>query len=949
MALRSEAIHVVDSERGGKSANAPVLIQVFGGLQLAGQPDASAGIAKGERALLAYLLINSGRPVSVDAIQEALWPGDPPASAVKIIQIYVSHLRRRLGRNAITRFAAGYRLEATRLDLEVARFETAVSQGSRELRANNAAGALIHFDDALRLAESGEAFADLADYEFVRDEADRLDELRWVAEEGHFDASLALGREREIIAELQHAVRVQPLRERLWESLLLTLYRLGRQSDALDAYQTVRGTLASELGIEPGPRLEELQRSILQQDPGLVGPRDGAAPTGNLSKPSKHLIGRTEELGDLVDLLHGDAHLITLTGPGGTGKTQLALTVAAQVGESFADGTYFVDLSAVRDDTLALTSIGQTLGATGPLEARISAGRVLLVLDNLEQIASVAEPLARLLVACPNLRVLATSRVALHLSAECEYAVGTLPTESAVELFIERARAVNYHFVPDASIAEICRRVDGLPLAIELAAARAKVLSTAAILQQLSHRLAVLTGGPRDAPRRHQTLAATIAWSHELLDPPDAALFRRLAIFAGGFTLEAAIDVCDASLDQLATLVDHSLVRRESDRFSFLETIRDFAGEELSQTGEAEAVRARHARYFHDLVERVAADGDVLRQVCDTETDNIRAALSHLSAQPSTEEALDMAKALGFTWYAEGRLAEGDDWFTRALARSDRTETEEREWALVVAGEFPRFRGEWDRAESLKLQALAIARRLDLPRRVASDLCDLGSIAASRGDEDLARERFEESLSIRRRLGLAHGLAFTLSAYAELDMRAGRPLDAVGRLEEAVALLRELGVDAPVVGDLGVVSLIGLAEAQHQLGQLEAAAALFEEGLELGARLGLVDAGRAGIEGAAGVLIARGRDEERAARLLGAAARSIAESGFVDESAASRERTERGTRAALGHEAYEARFLEGGSLTLVEAIDLARDALRDLRSSSDRGQTTLKPTLTRQD
>jgi predicted ATPase/serine/threonine protein kinase len=650
----------------------------------------------------------------------------------------------------------------------------------------------------------------------------------------------------------------------------------------------------------------------------------------NLPSFPTSLVGRQDEVAELVDLLRGPARLITLTGPGGTGKTRLAVAAAERIVDHYVHGAYFVDLSPIYDLDLAWSSIAQAVGATGGLDARIGHGTVLLVLDNLEQIASFGEKLASLLAACSNLDVLATSRAPLHIGAEHEYAVAPLPAHDAVELFIERAKASDRTFTQDEAVAEICSRLDGLPLAIELAAARIKVLSSAAILRNLDRALPMLTGGPLDAPARHQTLSATIAWSCDLLAPAEISLFRRLAVFAGGSSLEAALSVCEAGLDEITALVDHSLLRRRDDRFVMLETIREFATDLLVKSGDEASTRARHARYFREMLAEssvLSANSGPFRLMVE-ETDNLRAALTFLTEQPSTDDALDIALALWPTWIGQGRVAEGDEWFTRALARSDPTETKRREDALSAAGEFPRFRGDWARAEHLKLQALAMARRLDLPQQVAADLTDLGSMAVLQGDLRLARERLEEALAIRRSLGLPHGLAHALAGIAELDLREGTPAAATEHLEEAVGILRLQGLAAPASLDLGVQSLLHLAEARRQFGDLDRAADLLIEGLQLATEVGLVDAARTGFEVTAGVLVARGR-ADRAAVMLGAAARLLKETGFVDDFAQERAPIEASARASLGDETYRRVWLKGSAMELTEAINLAVISLRD--------------------
>ncbi|HEU5212803.1 MAG TPA: adenylate/guanylate cyclase domain-containing protein, partial [Gaiellaceae bacterium] len=314
----------------------------------------------------------------------------------------------------------------------------------------------------------------------------------------------------------------------------------------------------------------------------------------NLPTPANPLIGRKKELVDIVRLLAVDRErVVTITGPGGTGKTRFSVAVASEVADAFAHGTWFVDLSAVRDPALVLPSVGVALGARGPVAGHIGDDEVLVLLDNLEQVIDAAPELAGLVAACPRLQLLGTSREPLRIEAEREYFLKPLPESPAVELF--RRRAAANGDIPYELAAAICERVDRLPLAIELAAARVRALDPSVLLERLEQRLPLLSSRARDHPDRQRTLHSTIAWSWELLDAGEQELFRRLAVFAGGCTLEAAEVVCDAEVDLLESLVDKSLLRRRGERFVMLETIREFAAERLDECGEGDAIRLGHA------------------------------------------------------------------------------------------------------------------------------------------------------------------------------------------------------------------------------------------------------------------------------------------------------------------------------------------------------------------
>jgi predicted ATPase/class 3 adenylate cyclase len=470
-----------------------------------------------------------------------------------------------------------------------------------------------------------------------------------------------------------------------------------------------------------------------------------------LPKPVSSLIGRVEELAAVVGLVRGGARLVTLTGPGGTGKTRLAIAVASELEAEFADGAAFVELAPVAEAALVLPTIGVALGVNElsgqSVERLLGARRMLLVLDNLEHLLAAAPEVAAVLKAGPGIVVLTTSRAPLHLTAERVLPVSPLPRDDAVELFVERAHAA---VAPE--IAELCAKLDGLPLAIELAAARASVLSPAAILARLENRLSLLTSSMRDVPDRQRTLRAAIEWSCDLLDDDARRLFARLSVFAGGFTLEAAEALWGEDvIDALAALVDHSLLHRDGERFWMLETIREFARELLAGSGEEDALRERHAEYFIALAEnaytgRVEAEtrwADAL----EAELDNLRAALDVLDHA----RYLQLAGALGWFFHLHSRLTEGAERLDKALTVDG--DARHRARALTGAGTIAGWLGRTSEARERLEAAIALWHELGEPVEAALAFEALGWSLFAAGEDAESLRAFEEALELQR----AHG------------------------------------------------------------------------------------------------------------------------------------------------------------------------------------------------
>jgi predicted ATPase/class 3 adenylate cyclase len=604
----------------------------------------------------------------------------------------------------------------------------------------------------------------------------------------------------------------------------------------------------------------------------------------NLPAQPTPLIGRGREIGAMAALLRrADVRLVTLSGPGGIGKTRLALQVAAELLDDFADGSYFVNLAPISDPHLVATTIAHALGvaeaASRPVEERLHAflraKRALLLLDNFEQVLDAAQLVAELLAAAPRLKVLVTSRAVLHLRGEHEFAapplalpppfkatqsaevagvaslktsmpsVAELTQYDAVKLFIARAQAAKANFTITndnaQAVAEICTRLDGLPLAIELAAARIKFFTPEALLARLERRLQLLTGGSRDLPARQQTLRNTIDWSYNLLDPGEQALFRRLGVFVGGCTLEAAAAVCNPHddlpldlVDGVASLADKSLLRHSEGpdgepRFTMLETVSEYALERLEQSGEAESIRRQHANYFLALAEaaelhRYTTTQGLWLLRLDADHDNMRAALAwSQTPAASVEVGAWLAGALQWFWYIRGYRSEGRAWLERVLRQSTGAAAPARAKVLHGAG---RLQSDLSRATTLIEQALALWRELGDKPGMADALLFLGRVARLQGDYERSAKLAQESLALFREQQIMWGVVWALLSLADVALDQGDPAQALGPVQEALALTQRLG---DTYGHMWARCLRG--RVAYLQGDFERAAMLLEESL----------------------------------------------------------------------------------------------------------------------
>ncbi|TMK95879.1 MAG: adenylate/guanylate cyclase domain-containing protein [Actinobacteria bacterium] len=516
----------------------------------------------------------------------------------------------------------------------------------------------------------------------------------------------------------------------------------------------------------------------------------------NLPVQPTPLVGRERELGETAALL-GAHRVLTLTGPGGSGKTRLALQLAADSLEDFPDGVFWVPLQAVGDAALVEPAIARTLGAKGGLAESVGDRRMLLLLDNFEHVLDAADDVAGLVAGTPHAQILVTSREPLRIAAEQRYGVDPLPESDAVALFMERARAVDLAFEPVPEVREICLRLDGLPLAIELAAARLSVLDAAKLASRLEQRLPLLTGGARDAPERQRTLRATIEWSHDLLDAGEQQAFRRLGVFAGSFELDTAEVVCGATLETMASLVEKSLVRRwGSGRFGMLETIQEYARERLAGSGEADAIGRRHAEFFLALAQsaHLAADEIDLGQhheIVIPEQDNLRAALDW-ALDGDALLGLRLAIALEQFWVTHAPY-EGARRVESLLSASFEVPPALRARALRVLGGTTYIVGDFARGNRFHEESLEEFRRLGDEAAIAHMLHREAVEALRRGERARARAASAEALETNRRLGSPSGEAMALGLLADLEMEERRPEGALALARRSVALAAEVG------------------------------------------------------------------------------------------------------------------------------------------------------------
>jgi predicted ATPase len=650
----------------------------------------------------------------------------------------------------------------------------------------------------------------------------------------------------------------------------------------------------------------------------------------NLPLSADPLIGRKKELVDVLRAVREGGRLVTITGPGGIGKTRFALQVATELIEDFADGVWWIGLAAVRDHALVLPTIAASIGAKADLTDELRSKRMLLLLDNFEHVIEAAPQLAEVQRASAGVVLLVTSREPLHIAGEREHPLSPLPESPAVELFTQRAEAITPEFDADyGKLVELCDRLDRLPLAIELAAARTKLLSIDGLVERLDERLPLLTSRRRDVDERQRTLRATIEWSFDLLDVPDQTMFARLSVFAGSFDAAAAQAVCDADLDALDSLVDKSLLRRtEHGRFFMLETIREYATGLLAASSDSGPLRRRHLDYYLDLVVRMepelAGSGQIealAKLVLDE--GNVRQALSFACDERDAEAAFMLSGSNWRFWYMRAQLAEARRWYDRAFALDGAASTRARARALYGLSEMELEGGNFDRARALLFEALPLLRAWEDTRWVVSAMNHLASAHLGAGETTAARELYEETLGLARSTGNRRAVEMVTGNLGYLAIVEGRDDDA-GELLTAAEELERASGSLPGLAS----TLVNLALLSLRRGDDARAASRIAESLELSRSTG-TDTSFFEALLLAGVVCHR-RGEVQSGIQLQSAARALAVSRDYDLSAgelAVADEALASARSSLGEEAFIHARSRGEEMSLDAAVTLALESL----------------------
>jgi predicted ATPase/DNA-binding SARP family transcriptional activator len=880
--------------------------------------------ARRHRALVAALLLRRGRSASADSLIAALWGEDPPASAASTLRLYVSQVRKRMPPGRVTSSQGGYALELEPGELDIEIFERLTARASKASAAANHELAAALYAQALSLWR-GPALSDLVDEPFALLEARSLDELRLQVFELWAGAVLELGGSDEVLPELQRLVGEHPLREGVRRLLMLALYGADRQPEALAVYSDGRRHLVEELGLEPSDELRELERRIHQRDPTLRGrTASRASPASSpVPVPPTETVGRDALIEQLERrLLSSPESLVTLVGASGIGKTRLALEVGRRLEASFANGVFFVELAGLTDPELVMPSLGAALGVRESPERpwpvlladAVAPMHALVILDNFEHVLDAAPDVADVLRRAPDLKLLVTSTIVLRMPGEVVVPVPPLEADDARTLFLRRADQAGV--VPatvrssEEAIGAICDRLEGSPLAIELAAPWLRTLAPADMLARLDEPL-VLSGGSRGAAERHRSLRAAIDWSYDLLAPAEQDVLLALAPFVGSFDLDAFEAVVGShGLAALAGLVDASLVQAGNGRYRLLESVRGYV---IDKVGDDVHAWRRHAAYFTELAEAAepnlsGPDQAIWLARLDHEHDNLRAALDNLS-DPLGE--LRLAAALGRFWYLRGHIVEGMERLGHALDRNDGVTDALSAKALRVRSALAVIQGDYVNARALAEQAITQYRAIADDDGVARTLSNLGAILHAQGELEHAASILDECIERCAALGDSRLLALAENNRGDVALSEGDLRAAGAHFERSLAAMRQLGDTANIaraVYNLGAVAL--------EQGELETAGRCFAESLDLAQEVGDPEDVAWCLIGVAALACGLGRFED-ARRLLGAIDAMLAAIGATMKPF--EQRLYRRTQEALD----AASIADGTHLTETDAVELA--------------------------
>ncbi len=932
----------------------------------------SGFVSNKARALLAYLIVEADRPHSREKVAGLLWPGFTESSARTSLRRALANLRQvTCDRQAETPFIFSSRqtIQFNRESdhfLDVSTFCSLVEGNKgRPVKFSRLEDAVEHYQGhflegfSIPDSQAFETWALIIRQSLQEQALQALQRLATHYEEqGIYDRGLF---------HAQHQLRLDPYDENAHQQLMRLLALSGQRNQALVHYQHLCQLLEQDLGVMPSVQTQEVYQWLLANEIQPAVPAEVVEiSTYNLPAQITSFVGRKREITQLEQLL-GTSRLLTLTGPPGTGKTRLALEVASRVTSRFPDGVCFVELAPIRDPQLLSSTIAKALGIReisgqpllNAVKKYLNRKLLLLLLDNFEQISDAAPLLSDLLSASSGLKALVTSREPLHIYGEQEYSVPPLSTldpdqikslsklsqSESVELFVQRAQAVNLDFLITKEnvrdIAEICVRLDGLPLAIELAAARSKLLSPAMIRKRLGNRLNMLTSGSRDLPARLRSLQAAIDWSYDLLDQDEKRLFARLSVFQGGRALEAVENVCghDLLIDAftgLESLTDKSLLQKEIGpkgelRFIMLETIHEYARKRLDLIGEVEVIQKRHARFFVTLAEQaeiklVEASADNWYARLRAEHDNLRTALEWSIDKGDKLLALRLVGSLRDFWYCEGYIAEGLMWAERALNCTENAPPDLRAKTLNTAGLLAFAQGDMARSKQLHLEALALSRQSEDSLNRAWSLAFLAIDATGFPEEyDEGIAYCEEALALFQKSGNMPGIIQALTGLGELARLVGDYKQASDAYEKCLTVCRETGHrwrEAMTLSNLAYI-------AQHQ-GDHERAEALLLEDLSLMRVLKLDYLIASGLPMLAGPTEAKG-EPMRAARLLGASEALLEPMGasILPADQIEVDRYVATIRKQLGEDAFTAAWAEGRAMTLEEVIAYALNEDRE--------------------